>query len=133
MYYLFEEKCFAQKFLHFQKFLPENAQIWVFLVLAQTKISGRNFCSMSEISAKKNISILYLYHMSDLKKSIHNSKIHIVLNFFFIFSKMVSVFQNFRVFLTFRILDIFYQITREICLFWCLYAIEILFLLIFVS
>ena len=36
-----------------QKFLPENAQIWVFLVLAQTKISGRNFCSMSEISPKK--------------------------------------------------------------------------------
>ena len=51
--------------------------------------------------------------MSDLKKSIHNSKIHIVLNFFFILSKMVSVFQNFRVFLNFRILDIFYQITRK--------------------
>ena len=109
----FWEKMFSQKFLHLQKFLPENAQIWVFLVLAQTKISGRNFCSMSEISAKKNISILYLYHMSDLEKSIHNSKIHIVLNFFFIFQKVVSVFQNFRVFLNFRILVIFYQITRK--------------------
>ena len=113
MYYLFEKKCFLRNFCTFRNFCLKMPKFGFFLVLAQTKISGRNFCSMSEISAKKNISILYLYHMSDLEKSIHNSKIHIVLNFFFIFQKVVSVFQNFRVFLNFRILVIFYQITRK--------------------
>ena len=109
----FWEKMFSQKFLHLQKFLPENAQIWVFLVLAQTKISGRNFCSMSEISAKKNISILYLYHMSDLEKSIHNSKIHIVLNFFFIFQKPDLFFKIFVFFWIFEYLLFFIKLREN--------------------
>jgi hypothetical protein len=129
-----EEKFLLKNFCTLRNFCL-NMQKLGFFGFVSNKISGRNFCLMSEISKKTNISVLYLDHMSNFKKSSITQKKSDCFEFFFHFSKKwkkTASFSKFSCFFEFSICY-FLSCYEKIWLFWCMYALENFFLLIYIS